>query len=423
MAEKLKLPKAKFAPELTAAPTEAAMKSAQATTAKLYRVPIAAIKPIPGFNVRVRSPEYLAHVANLKESIRANGYDPTKPLAGYVAKDGDESVIYVTDGHSRLEAVVDLNNEAGDGDNMIAALPVLVQPKEVSLTDLTVALHTANSGRPLTPFELGVVVKRLLAEEGAKKSEIAKRLNVTPRYLDDVLLLANAPAEVKQYVAGGQVSSTMAIQLLRKDADSAAEKIEAAVEKASATGKKATKKHAEAKTEKVKVSIPYAKKDDMKALVKAAAAAIRDAIPSVEGDEGQTLASVKGVIVVTIERPAAKKAEADEKPAKKPKTDKADIKAKAKEAAEEATTEAKAAKKAKDKPKADEKPAKKGKASSSDSSPSPAKGKAKTPTKGKSAKNDLGIPGAEAADDEDGEVVKLPPKIASDAGGDEEVDI
>ena len=407
MADKLTLPKAKFAHELTSAPVDPTMKAAEATTTKLYRVPVDKIKPIPGFNVRVESPDYIAHRDMIRASIAANGYDQTKPLAGYVAKEDGENVIYVTDGHTRLAAVQDFNADPDTAEkDEIATLPVMVHPKEVSLTDLTVALHTANNGRPLTPFELGVVVKRLLAEEDAKKSDIAKRLGVTSRYLDDVLLLANADAKVKQHVASGNVSSTMAIQLIRKDADSAAEKIEAAVKKTAGTGKKATAKHTGPKMQKVKVSVSVEEGGDMKEIVKAAAAAIREAIPAtVDGDD--KFSSVDGKINLVIEIPAPEKPKAEKKaPAKKAAAAKKAPAKKAKAApAEDADeTETKPAKEA---------PAKKAAASK------------KAPAKKAAAKKaDIGIEGAEEVGDDE-ELAILPPKVASDADvpDDEEVDI
>lgn len=396
MADKLTLPKAKFAHELTAGPVDPTMKAAEATSAKLYRVPMAKIKVIPGFNVRVQSPEYIAHRDNLVELISANGYDGTKPLAGYVAKEGDDNVIYVTDGHTRLDAVSIFNENAKKADK-ITALPVLVHPKEVSLTDLTVALHTANSGRPLTPFELGIVVKRLLAEDGVKKADIAARLGVTTRYLDDVLLLANADKAVKQHVAAGAVSSTMAIQMLRADPETAADKIEAAVKTAASTGKKATKKHAGPAMKKIKVAVAVEEGADMKEIVKAAAAAIREAIPAEEGEDDNKVSTIDGTINLVIEVPAPvkKKPKAKAKSAKTPALKKA-----AKEAAEEATAEAKPKAKA---------AAKKSKA------------------KAKPADDDIGIEGAEpvSSEGEDDELAMVPPKVASDPDvpDDEEVDI
>lgn len=403
MSEKLNLPKAKFNHELTSAPVDPTMKDAAATSGKCYRVPIEKIRVIPGFNVRVPSPDYTAHRDNLVDLIRANGYDPTKPIAGYVAKEDDGNVIYVTDGHTRLDAVTIYNADPDTAEkDEITSLPVLVHPKEVSLTDLTVALHTANSGRPLTPFELGVVVKRLLAEEDVKKSDIAKRLGVTPRYLDDVLLLANADKAVKQHVASGDVSSTMAIQLLRADPETAAEKIGKAVKTAGETGKKATKKHAGPAMKKTKLAHSFNSDDDMKEIVKAVAALIRSAVPAKEGEDDTKIATVEGVINLVIELPAPPKPKAE----KKPKKEAAPKKGKAK-------AEPKKADAADDKPK---------------------KGKAKAePKKTKPSKDedddDIGIDGAEAvsSEGEDDEVAKTPPKVKSDSNvpdpDEDEVDI
>lgn len=402
MTDKLTLPKAKFTHELSAAPVDPTMKQAEAKSAKLYLVPVDKIKPIPGFNVRVESPDYIAHREAIKHDIAINGYNPTKPLAGYVAhEEGEGNVIYVTDGHTRLAAVNDFNSDPDVAEaDEITHIPVLVQPKEVSLTDLTVQLHTANNGRPLTPYELGVVVKRLLAEEGAKKGEIASRLGVTTRYLDDVLLLANANGKVKQHVAAGDVSSTMAIQLLRKNADTAAEKIEAAVAKAASTGKKATKKLTGPKMQKVRATVSFKAGDDMKEIVKSAASAIREAVQAETGEEDVKLSLVDGSVSLVIEVPAPEKPEGEKAVERRQKAAKGGA---AKSAKGKKASKSEAAPKGKKaaKVEADEEPKKK-------------RGK-------KAPSDDLGIPGAEPADD-DGEPAILPPKVLSDEG-DEEVDI
>jgi hypothetical protein len=409
MADKLNLPKANTKITLTAGKVEPAMKAAEATSTKLYRVPVSAIKPIPGFNVRVESPDYIAHRDMLRASI-ANGYDQAKPLTGYVADEDGKNVIYVTDGYTRLAAVLEHNaDEATAEEDEINVLPVIIRSPAPSLADLNVALHTGNSGRALTPFELGIVVKRLLAEEGATKKTVAASLAITTRYLDDVLLLANADGKVKQAVASGAVSSTLAIGLLRKDPESAAEKIEAAVSKAASTGKKATKKLTGVKMKKIKATIQVSEDGDMKEIVKAAAKAIREAVPNAasEEDDDVLLASVEGTVTIIVEVPAP------EKPAKKAKATK---KAKAE----------KPAKKAKAEPEAE--PAKKGKKAKAEPEAEPAKKGKKG--KGKKGGDDLGIEGAEAIseDGEDDEIItKMPPKdTKSDPdvpNPDEDVDI
>ncbi len=310
------LPSSKVDITLVPGSIEPAMKAAEAKSTKLFKVPTAKITTIPGFNVRVQSSDYLAHRDMIAESIRANGFDQTKPLSGYVHKTEDErgNVIYVTDGHTRLDAVNKLIAEGVEGLDM---MPVLVHAADKTIADLTVALHTSNTGRPLTPFELGVVVKRLLKEEGADKAKIAARLSVTERYLNDVLLLVNGPKEVRAAVLDGTISSTLAIQELRKSPEKAVEKITAAAEKAKAEGKgkKVTKKALGPKMQKIKANVSIATDTDMKEIVKAVAALVRKAIPATEGDgdDGTKLALVDGTIALTIEVPAPEKEDAPAK--------------------------------------------------------------------------------------------------------------
>lgn len=397
------IPSSKVDIKLTAGSVEPAMKAAEAKSTKLYRVPVASIKTIPGFNVRVQSADYIAHRDMIADSIRTNGFDQTKPLAGYVAKEGDKNVIYVTDGHTRLDAVEKLN--ADDTDAVIQTLPVLVHPADKSLTDLTVALHTSNTGRPLTPFELGVVVKRLMKDEGADKAEIASRLAVTPRYLDDVLLLVNGPKEVRTAVLEGTVSSTLAIQELRKDPEKAVEKITAAAAKA-APGKKVTKKDLGPKMQKVKSTVSIATGTDMKEIVKAVAALVRKAIPAqADGDDEDAikLALVDGTINLVIEVPAEEKAKA--KPAKKAASKKAAAKP-AKKAAEPAADKPKAKGKSKPKP-----------------APEPVEEDDDNLTADDSDDDDLGIEGAEVASEgEDDEVAIIPPAVKNGEGVDDDAD-
>lgn len=330
---KLHIPAAKMVPAIAPGAIDKAAKEAGATTAKLYLVPLGKIELIPDFNVRVDSEDYLAHRDMLVESIRANGYDETKPLAGYVGKKDDKDVIFVTDGHTRLDAVKTFNSDPDlSTEDEITMLPVLVRRDKPSMADLTVSLHTSNSGRPLTPYELGIVVKRLLTEEGADKDDIARRLAVTPRYIDDVILLAEAPAKVRNHVLAGEVSSTMAIQELRRDPKAAAERIGAAVAKAQDKGKKrATAKDVGPRLKRQTQIVEVPAGMNMKELVKSIAKMVRDSIPAEgEGDE-QTAARVGEIkLVIGVEAPAA-----EPKPAKAPK--------KAKPAAKKAPAKAKPA--------------------------------------------------------------------------------
>lgn len=321
MAKKMNLPPVNLDLTLAAGKMKAVTAVASGKTTD-YVVPVDQLRVLPGFNVRVRETEdYQAHVDALKQSIRENGFYANKPLAGFIGKEGDNDVIYVTDGHTRLEAVQALNAEALDTSEEIAGLPVSLKPAESNLADLTIALVQDNSGRPLTPYEMGVVVQRLANmtnDEGEPlyaKADIARKLSVTERYIDDLNVLVGAPAKVRDAVLRGQVSSTLAIQELRKNPKKAEERITAAVAKATAAGKtKATKKDVGGvRMQKVKASVSLATGDSIKDVLKALAAKVRETV----GHDSDDVLLTDGSISVVIEVPAPEKAKAEKKPAAK----------------------------------------------------------------------------------------------------------
>lgn len=229
--------------ELNAGKVKDAMRDAGATSADLWKVPVEELHVLEGFNVRSGGADQKAHIAALTDSIMANGFYQSKPLAGYVAEKDSKQIIYLTDGHCRFEAVQEAIKRGAE----IKSLPVVVSPKGTSLEDLTVALVTSNSGKPLTPYETATVCKRLVSF-GWDEKEIAKRLSKTTQQVSDLLVLVAAPAAVRKLVAEGEVSATLAIETLKRHGPEAAERLSAGVEKAKASGKKkATKKHIDGK--------------------------------------------------------------------------------------------------------------------------------------------------------------------------------
>jgi ParB family chromosome partitioning protein len=275
-----------------------------------YIVKVDQLRTIPGFNVRVRETDDYRHdLDSLKQSIRENGYYPNKPLAGYIGKDGDDDVIYVTDGHRRLEAVQEINEEALNDGEAIEGLPVVLKPADSSVADLTIALVQDNSGRPLTPYEMGVVVQRLAGMKDGEnnplftKADIARKLSITERYIDDLNVLVGAPAKVRTAVLEGSVASTLAIQELRRDPKRAEERLMAAVTKAKASGRsKATRKHVEGtvKMQTVRESISIATGDSIKDVLKAMAAKVREVV----GHDGADVLTTDGKLSLVIEIPA-----------------------------------------------------------------------------------------------------------------------
>lgn len=219
--------------ELTPANVKATMKDAGATSADLWQVDYEHLVILPGFNVREKDDTYHAHVANLAALMVENGYQRDKPMAGYAAQINGKNVIVVTDGHCRHEAIPLARAQGAE----IGKVPVVVKPSGTSTEDLTVALVTSNSGKVLSPYEIGTVCKRLQGY-GWDEATIAKRLNFTLTYVTDLLFLQGCPQAVRKLVQAGQVAAGVAIAAVRKHGEKAADVLEAAVEKAAGNGKK-----------------------------------------------------------------------------------------------------------------------------------------------------------------------------------------
>lgn len=230
---------AEFKLNLTAGSVKKAMSAAGATSRDLWYVPVENIRVIKGFNVRVKDAEYKAHIRAIADSIKANGYFPSKPLEGFVVTEGGQDFVEITDGHCRLEGAILAISEGAP----LKQLPVVTRDRTTSMEDLTVSLVVSNAGKPLTPYELAVVCKRLTSF-GWSPKEIAEKLIFTRTYVDQLLSLMAAPAAVQELVKDGKVAASTAIDMVKKHGEKAAEVIEKAV--AGTPGKdKVTKKHLE----------------------------------------------------------------------------------------------------------------------------------------------------------------------------------
>jgi DNA-binding transcriptional regulator YhcF (GntR family) len=204
----------------------------------LLRVKPSNLNIDPEFNVRVRDEDYEAHILWLMESIKAEGVK--EPVKAYFK--GEK--LWVTNGHSRLEAVNRLAREGIE----IKTIPVMLEDRHASDAEHTLTLITSNSGRPLKALEAGLVYKRL-TNYGWQIPEIAKRAAVTVQTVERALELNAAPEEIKELVRDKKVSATVAVNEMRtaqragSSKQEAAATLQKAVAKATAQGKsKATPK-------------------------------------------------------------------------------------------------------------------------------------------------------------------------------------
>lgn len=232
-------PRDDFRLELFPGAVKQAMASSHAKSRDLWQVPVANIRIIDGFNVRIRDAKYDEKIDELAKSILAEGFYQDKPLAGYVAKENGENVIFVTDGHRRYEATL----KAITAGAQIEVLPIVVSAQSVSTEDLVVSLVRANSGEPLRPYEQAVVAKRL-QRYGWETPQIAERLGFSGQYVENLLFLMAAPIAIRNMVIEDQVSASTAVEALRTHGEKAVEKLTEALNKVQSGGQtRITKKH------------------------------------------------------------------------------------------------------------------------------------------------------------------------------------
>lgn len=228
--------------QLCSASTRTAAKGAGGSSRDHWFVERSEIHVIAGFNVRIQNKAHHDYVRWLADQMKEAGFLVDKSLSCYASKGEDgESKIFVTDGHTRLEAY-DLATSEGCE---LGPIPVSLgkELQSQNLEDLTVRLATTNAGRELSALEKAAVYKRLINFRW-DEAAIAKRLGVTVQHVENLLLLASAPATIRQMVANDEVSASLAIETIRAHGIKAADRLKEGLSGARSVGKgKVTKQH------------------------------------------------------------------------------------------------------------------------------------------------------------------------------------
>jgi len=249
--------------QMVAGSTKRLMADLEIGSTDLWMVPPSMLRVKDGFNVRDKDGAYKAAVREYADSMKANGFFRHKPIAGYVAQEDGGDVIYITDGHTRFEAV----NLAISEDAVFEKIPVVIHPKGTNMEDLVVQLVKSNEGRPLRPMETARVCQRLVGY-GMSESDIAARLGFTKIHVSNMLALIAAPAKVRAMVNDGKVSATAAIDAIKKHGAKAFDVLSDAAAEAKASGKdKITPK--QIKKAAAKDAAPIVNEKLLKAIVKA----------------------------------------------------------------------------------------------------------------------------------------------------------
>ena len=180
-----------------------------------------------GFNARPIDP---AHVAQFKVAIKNGATIP--PMFVRV----EEGRVIVVDGHHRHAAYMELIAEGVE----IKRIDVM-QFRGNDAERITLMLTSAQ-GKPLTPLEMGFQYKKLIAF-GWTAAEIGNKVGKGQRHVDDMVFLANAPSAVHAMIRDGAVSASLALDMVRRHGDDAAEFLKQSHEKVREKGgTKVTKK-------------------------------------------------------------------------------------------------------------------------------------------------------------------------------------
>lgn len=185
----------------------------------------------PGFNLRIEGEDLEWSILDLASFISGGGQVP--PLE---VRPRPEGGLWVVDGHRRRRAYLSL-----DGRNMLPRDPsgefwVSVVPFTGNDADRVARVITSQEGRKLFDLEVADGCKRLAAF-GWNPDQIAKAIIKTRQRVEQLLLLANSNSDVKQLVAAGAVSGSVAGDMVRKHGEGAGKVLEAELAKAQAQGK------------------------------------------------------------------------------------------------------------------------------------------------------------------------------------------
>lgn len=202
-------------------------------------------------------PENRAHLDELKASIKQNGI--LVPLL--VRWDAGTKRAILVDGECRLTASLELLSEGFE----IIGVPT-IQVTGTNEADRLILAMTANTGKPLSKWEIGTAFQKLIGF-GWDAPKIADKLGYSVRYVQECMDLSDAPEEVKQLLSLEAVTPSLALKHIRENGSWAGEVLRGKVAAARAknpSAKKVTVKR-ERKIKGVKLS-PDAASSVIKAL-------------------------------------------------------------------------------------------------------------------------------------------------------------
>ena len=197
----------------------------------LVKVPFDKITVREGFNRRTDFYE----IEELAASIEQIGLKV--PLTVDVLKDG---LVVLTDGERRYRAIKMIreqhNNDIPEYDSVLC----MINDRDISELDRLCVMMSTQSAKAFHPLDEAEAFQQMktgyMGTPGLSITEIAARVGRSVPYVEQRLLLAEMSSEEKKLIRDGKMTSTAAVELMRRE-----ENPEARVEKvkeANAKGKK-----------------------------------------------------------------------------------------------------------------------------------------------------------------------------------------
>jgi ParB family chromosome partitioning protein len=175
----------------------------------LYKVDPRNIKVEQGFNIRKIDPNS-DDIRKLMDSIKENGLRQPLLLRSNPNAVADGMAYCLIDGERRLTAIRNLI-KAGEEIQYVNARVAKINNEEALLS-----IFLLNDGEPLTPVAKSEGVRRLVEVYQYKPSEVAKKIGESPSTVSNLIKLAGMPHSVKNKIEENIISSTLALEVIRK---------------------------------------------------------------------------------------------------------------------------------------------------------------------------------------------------------------
>lgn len=183
-----------------------ATKDDGASLQKEFLIPIASIQCNWDENIRELNQE---HIERWQHSMREGEWIPS------VLVEMRDGVPHVVEGFHRYTAKEQLVEQEGADDLL------LVKEWKGSAADRKVTMRASTSGLPLTYLQDAEVIADIKADGDYTPEQLAKRLGISRTAVNNKLLLAEAPEEIKQLVKDEKASGTVAVEAIIKHGDKA----------------------------------------------------------------------------------------------------------------------------------------------------------------------------------------------------------